>query len=119
MLCFLLGSSPASELYMPTFRNTLSVPSSYHLPMKMEQIECSEKSAYIIQTQGNYSKENIIYVCNMCVFVICVFQLLLRSTFHVVRRDLVPLHKKVPLALYSNLSSLDNRMMAYTQGRNM
>ena len=25
---FLLGSSPASEFYMPTFRNTLSVPSS-------------------------------------------------------------------------------------------
>jgi len=23
ILCFLLGSSPASELYMPTFRNTL------------------------------------------------------------------------------------------------
>ena len=30
-----------------------------------------------------------------------------------------PLHKKVPLALYSNLSSLDNLRMAYTQGRNM
>jgi len=28
LLCFLLGNSPASELYMPTFRNTLSVPSS-------------------------------------------------------------------------------------------
>ena len=26
--CFLLGNSPASEFYMPTFRNTLSVPSS-------------------------------------------------------------------------------------------
>jgi hypothetical protein len=26
-LCFLLGNSPASEFYMPTFRNT-SVPSS-------------------------------------------------------------------------------------------
>jgi len=25
---FLLGNSPASEVYMPTFRNTLSVPSS-------------------------------------------------------------------------------------------
>jgi len=25
---FLLGDSPASEFYMPTFRNTLSVPSS-------------------------------------------------------------------------------------------
>jgi hypothetical protein len=28
ILCFLLGNSPASEVYMPTFRNTLSVPSS-------------------------------------------------------------------------------------------
>jgi len=28
-VCFLLGNSPASEFYMPTFRNTLSVPSSY------------------------------------------------------------------------------------------
>ena len=27
----------------------------------MEQIECSETSAYIIQTPGNYPKENIIY----------------------------------------------------------
>jgi hypothetical protein len=26
--CFLLGNSPASEFYMPTFRNTLSVHSS-------------------------------------------------------------------------------------------
>ena len=26
--CFHLGNSPASEVYMPTFRNTLSVPSS-------------------------------------------------------------------------------------------
>ena len=28
VVCFLLGDSPASDLYMPTFRNTLSVPSS-------------------------------------------------------------------------------------------
>ena len=36
----------------------------FHLhrqPIKMEQIECSETSAYIIQTPGNYPKENIIY----------------------------------------------------------
>ena len=42
---------------MPTFRNTLSVPSS-HLPLKMEQIECSEMSAYVNQTPGNHPKEN-------------------------------------------------------------
>ena len=28
ILCFLLGSFPASEFYMPMFQNTLSVPSS-------------------------------------------------------------------------------------------
>jgi len=28
VVCFLLGNSPASEFYMPTFRNTMSVPSS-------------------------------------------------------------------------------------------
>jgi hypothetical protein len=31
VVCFLLGCSPASEFYVPTFRNTLSVPPS-HLP---------------------------------------------------------------------------------------
>ena len=29
-----------------------------HLPLKMEQIECSETSAYINQTAGNHPKEN-------------------------------------------------------------
>jgi len=56
-VCFLLCDSSASDLYMPTFRNTLSVSSS-HLPMKMEQIECSETSAYISQTLGSHPKEN-------------------------------------------------------------
>jgi len=28
VICFLLGNSPASEFYMPMFRNTLSAPSS-------------------------------------------------------------------------------------------
>ena len=28
-----------------------------HLPMKMEQIDCSETSAYINQTPGNHPKE--------------------------------------------------------------
>jgi hypothetical protein len=49
IVCFLLGNSPASEVYMPTFRNTLSVPSS----------QCSETSAYKLQMAGNYPKENI------------------------------------------------------------
>ena len=29
VVCFLLGNSPASEFYVPTFRNALSVPSSW------------------------------------------------------------------------------------------
>jgi hypothetical protein len=29
VVCFLLGNSPASEFYMPTFRNILSAPSTY------------------------------------------------------------------------------------------
>ena len=63
IVCFLLGDSPASDLYMPTFRNSLSVPSSKagvtsHLPLKMEQIESSETSEYINQTLGNRPKEN-------------------------------------------------------------
>jgi len=36
VVCFLLCNSPASEFYMPTFWNSLSVPSSYPC-MKMEQ----------------------------------------------------------------------------------
>ena len=30
-----------------------------YLPMKMEQTECSETSAYKLQTPGNYPKESI------------------------------------------------------------
>ena len=66
VVCFLLGNSPASEFYMPTFRNTLfhlhrqvGVEFYTYMPMKMEQTECSETSAYKIQTTGNYPEENI------------------------------------------------------------
>ena len=59
-VCFLLGNSPASEFYMPTFRNTLSIFKERWVwrllhtcpPMKMEQTECSETSAYKIHTPG-------------------------------------------------------------------
>ena len=57
-VCFLLGNSPVSEFYMPTFRNTIFVPSSYPA-MKMEQTECSETSAYTVQMLGNYPEESI------------------------------------------------------------
>jgi len=43
---FLPGNSPASELYA-------------YPPMKMEQTERSETSAYKIQTPGNYPEESI------------------------------------------------------------
>jgi len=65
VVCFLLGNSPASEFYMPTFRNTLfhlrrQVGELFnYLPMKMEQTECSETSAYKIRTPGNCPEENI------------------------------------------------------------
>jgi hypothetical protein len=59
IIVFVLGDCPASDLHMPTFRNTLSVPSSEaQLPLKMEQIECSEMSAYINETPENHPKEN-------------------------------------------------------------
>ena len=59
---FLLGNSSASEFYMPTFRNTVCsifIGRQFYnyLPMKMEQ--CSETSAYNIQTPGNYPEENL------------------------------------------------------------
>jgi hypothetical protein len=49
---FLLGDSPESEFYMPTFRK-------FTPPMKMEQTEYSVTSAYRIQTLGNHPKERI------------------------------------------------------------
>jgi len=55
VVCFLLGNSPASEFYMPAFRNTVFY---LHRPMKTEQTECS-KTAYEIQMPGNYPEESI------------------------------------------------------------
>jgi hypothetical protein len=62
VVCFLLGNSPASEFYMPTFWNSLSVASSWadrYPPMTLEQTGCSETSAYKIQMLGNYPEESI------------------------------------------------------------
>ena len=58
VVCFLMGNSSASEFCMQTFRNTLSVPSSYQ-SMKMEQTGCSETKEYKIQTPRNYPEESI------------------------------------------------------------
>jgi hypothetical protein len=48
VVCFLLGNSPASEVYMPTFRNTLSVPSS--------QAGRDEESSYLFAYVPSYLK---------------------------------------------------------------
>jgi len=58
LYAFFLDNSPVSEFYMSTFRNTLSVPSSY-LPAYEDGTECSETSAYKIQTPENYPEESI------------------------------------------------------------
>ena len=53
VVCFLWGNSPASEFYMPTFRNTLfhlhrqvGMKNSSYLPAYEDGKECSETSAY-------------------------------------------------------------------------
>jgi len=56
VLCFLLDNSPAPEIYMPTFRNTLF---HLHSPMKMEQTECSETSAYKFETLRSYPEASV------------------------------------------------------------
>jgi hypothetical protein len=67
VVCFVLGNFPASEFYMPTFRNTLF---HLHRPMKMEQTGFFETSAYKIQTPGNYpeqSKEHsLLFIMKFC-----------------------------------------------------
>jgi len=66
VVCFLLGNSPATEFYMPTFRNTLfrldrrvSTKNSSYLPAYEDGTECSETSAYKIQTPGNYPEYSL------------------------------------------------------------
>jgi len=56
VVCFLLGNFPASEFYIPTFRNILF---HFHrrMPMKVEQ--CSETSADKIQRPVIYPEESI------------------------------------------------------------
>jgi len=40
--------------------NSILIHSTHiYLPMKMEQTECSETSAYKLQAPGNYPKESI------------------------------------------------------------
>jgi len=54
VIFLLLHDSPASELYVVTFRNTLCVPSSKAYE---DGPECSEMSPHKIQASGNHAKE--------------------------------------------------------------
>ena len=58
VVCFLVGNSPATEFYVPKFRNTLFCLDR-RVGMKIEQTECTETSAYKIHTSGNYLEESI------------------------------------------------------------
>ena len=55
-------SSAVQHIYMSLISSFRRVQNL--VPMKMEQIECSETSAYINQTPGNYPKENTLYICH-------------------------------------------------------
>jgi len=56
---FLLGDSSVSEFYMPAFRNTYNpVILPAHTAYE-DRTECSETSAYKIQTPWNHPKERI------------------------------------------------------------
>jgi hypothetical protein len=73
VVCFLLGNSPASEFYMPTFRNTMSLPTYYpptYPPVKMGQRVpkrrhikfrrrgITQKKAYNIKTRRKFEIKN-------------------------------------------------------------
>ena len=59
MLCVFFWVIPRRLIYICRRFGTLYLFQLHrHLPMKMEQIECSETSAYINQTPGNHPKEN-------------------------------------------------------------
>jgi hypothetical protein len=54
---FVVGDLLASEVYLATFQNIVSVPpsqTSTYLPMKMELTECSEMLVYKPYTPANH-----------------------------------------------------------------
>jgi len=73
VVCFLLGESPASEIYMPTFRNTLSVPSSFykHLPAYEDGTDSVPKRRHInfrrrgFTQKRAYNKQFHAYKCDI------------------------------------------------------
>ena len=54
---FLFSSRTFSRINTPTFSNLVILHT--YPPMNMEKTECSETSAYKIQTTGSYPEENI------------------------------------------------------------
>ena len=60
LCCILLGDSPASEFYIPTFGNTLfNLHRWCTLDPARWNRQCSQTSAYKIQMPGNHPKEII------------------------------------------------------------
>jgi hypothetical protein len=66
MLGYLYGKGVGSGYFRAKPFSRLNTPTFSHLvilhtypPMKMEQTECSETSAYKIQAPGNYPEESI------------------------------------------------------------
>jgi len=58
IICITLYYFLSSDLYSFLFHVKLAFLHTYP-PMKMEETECSETSAYKIQTPGNYPEENL------------------------------------------------------------
>ena len=56
----LFSSQTFPRINTPSFSNLVILYT--YSPMKMEQTECSETSAYNIQMPGNYPKENIQHI---------------------------------------------------------
>jgi hypothetical protein len=68
-----------------------TLPLFTHLPMKMEQTECFETSAYKIQTPGNYPEENIqhsfhLFVTDLRSMIVCL-ELFSLWSFSIVLRN--------------------------------
>jgi len=65
VVCFLLGNSTASKVYMPTFRNTLSVPYSYAgrcrptYLWRWDRKSVPKRRHIKFRRRENYPKENI------------------------------------------------------------
>ena len=71
-ICFLLGDSPATKFYMPTFRNTLSVPSSQagrcvytHLPVCEDGTDSVPKRRNTTFRSREITQKKVYNFCNL------------------------------------------------------